>query len=114
MTKRKPAKKPRPASKYERVVRKKMMIYKCVGKSESIKHILLQEKNEHGAYNNINKSLVYYCLTFNYHQETNRVLDISEDAPKVLGAQFIIETSLKEVADKYTVGGEYKELPISV
>lgn len=114
MSKRKPAKKPRPASKYERVIRKKKMIYKCVGKSETIKHITFQEKNEHGAYNNIVKSVSYVCLTFNYHQEINRALDISEDAPKVLGAQFIIETSDKALADKYTVGGEYKELPTSV
>ena len=114
MPKRPLAKKKRPASKYERVIRKKKMVYKCTSKSETIKHITFQEKNEHGAMNNIIKSLPYVCLTFSYQQELNRALDINEEAPIVLGAQFAIETRDKVVADKYQVGGEYKELPTSV
>lgn len=90
------------------------MLYKCVAKTEVIKNIIFQEKNEHGAFNNITKSLPYYHLTFQFFADLNRVLDISEEPPSVLGANFVIETKVKEVADKYTVGQEYKDLPISV
>ncbi len=112
-----PRKKTKPKSKktkYERIKRKRKMLYKCVLKTEIIKHITFQEKNEHGAFNNIIKSLPYYHLTFQHSFELNRALDISEDTPTVLNALFQIETSKKEVADNYVVGQEYKELPINV
>lgn len=100
--------------KYEKIIRKKKMSYKCVGKTEVIKHITHQEKNEHGAMNNIIKSLPYYTLNFQYYIDLNRPLDINDDPPLVLNAQFTIETRDKSIADKYSVGEEYKELPINV
>lgn len=104
----------KPKKKAKQAPRKRKMLYKCVNKSEAIKNILHQEKNEHGAYNNITKSIPYFHLTFMYFQDHNRVLDVNEPSPVVLSAQFSIETSNKAVADKYIVGQEYKELPISV
>lgn len=90
------------------------MMYVCVGKTEVIKHVVHQEKNEHGALNNIIKSLPYFALSFQYFIDLNRPLDVNEESPLVLNAQFSIETRDKNVADKYQVGEKYKELPISV
>lgn len=114
MPKRNPAKNKRKPSKFERVIRKKKMLYKCVGKTETIKHIIHQEKNEHGAMNNITNSLPYFTLNFQYFVDLNRALDVSEDAPLVLNAHFVIETRDKAIAERYQVGQEYKELPVSV
>ena len=114
MAKRPPAKTKRPASKYEKIIGKKKMTYKCVGKTEVIKHIIHQEKNEHGAMNNITKSLPYFTLSFQYYIDTNRPLSVDEEPPLVLNAHFLIETRDKSISDKYQVGEEYKELPVSV
>lgn len=90
------------------------MEYKCIGKTETLQHIHFQERNEHGALNNITKSLLYYNLSFQFFCDHNRPLDPSEDAPMVLDAAFHIQTRSREVYEKYQVGGLYKELPISI
>lgn len=97
-----------------KIKRRHKMEYKCVGKVEAVVHINFQETNEHGAKNNIVKSMPYYTLNFQFYYDHNRLLELGEDAPSVLNAQFNIQTRLKEVYDKYEIGGTYKDLPISV
>lgn len=97
-----------------KIKRKKKMEYKCVGKIETLQHIHFQEKNEHGAMNNITKTVPYYNISFQFFVDHNRPLDPKEDAPMVLDAAFHIQTRSEEIYKKYQVGGVYKELPTSV
>lgn len=106
--------KPRKPTKYERIKRKKPIMFVCTGKIERARIVTLQEKNEHGAYNNINKSISYTQIDFQKLVDLNRAIPPGEDAPKVINAVFILETSDKEVAAKYEVGKEYKDLPLNV
>lgn len=107
-------KRKRKPSKYERVTRKKKMLYKCVGKTETLQHIHFQEKNKHGALNNITETLPYYNLNFQYFMDPNKLLAPGDEAPMVISANFSIQTRSKEIYDKYQIGEEYKELPINV
>lgn len=86
--------------------RRKKLLYKLIHKQEVSRTFLFDELNEHGAFNDVYKKVTIYNLQFEYNPPVVR-----SQVPEVIGVQYLYTTSNKEVANKYSVGEEYGELP---
>lgn len=94
--------------------RRKFMMYKCTGKSESVKNLNFQQQNEHGAFNNVVNPIPYYTLQFAHQAQMYSPMKVGDIPPKVAYATFVIELSDKDIYDKYETGKDYSDLPINV
>lgn len=86
--------------------RKKKMIFKCTNKQQTIRKFLHHEQNIHGALDDVHKEIPITELHFAYCPQI-RVNEI----PEIIYCTYVFCTSNQEVANKFTVGEEYKELP---
>lgn len=90
----------------KRTYRKRAM-FKCVSKNFQPKEFVREKLNEHGAKDDHREIVECVELTFSYQNHANR----REDTPRILHAHYTFCTTDIAVAQQYTIGQEYKELP---
>jgi len=83
-------------------------MYKCVSKRQGIKRYVTQEKNEHGAMNDIWQDMAVWELIFNYEAVPENQYQVPNG---ILHVNHVISLTDTHLADCYTVGGMYDKLP---
>lgn len=87
--------------------RRQKLKYTCVHMQVTAQKYVFDELNEHGAMNDVHKTVPCYEMQFSYsHPRVTR-----NEVPRIVESVFIFKTTDKAVYDAYMVGQEYDKLP---